>query len=133
MAELQESLLGEDLGVGVGGGGVDADEVGGELVDADGLLAQVPLQGAEGGTRAESSEPIGEPVVVSVGGPDALALEGGQSLRVLGDPGLEVAEAVVRLRDEEEAPCGQDVHRLGRAVPLGRAGEGTRKATLTAS
>src|SRR3954467_12594369 len=69
VAELQEPLLGEDRGIGVGGGGVDADEVGGELVDADGLLAQVPLQGAEGGARAESRAQPGAPVVVDVGGP----------------------------------------------------------------
>jgi hypothetical protein len=107
VAELQESLLGEDRGVGVGGSGVDADEVGWELVDADGLLAQVPLQGAEGGASTESSEPIGEPVVVGVGGPDALAQEGGEGALVLGDPGLDVVEAVVPLRDEEEEPDGQ--------------------------
>ena len=51
VAELQEPLLGQDVGVGVGGGGVDADEVGGELVDADGLLVQVALQGGEGSRR----------------------------------------------------------------------------------
>ena len=54
VAELQEPLLGQDVGVGVGGGGVDADEVGGELVDADGLLVQVALQGGEGGRRGRA-------------------------------------------------------------------------------
>ena len=68
MAELQEPLRGDDVGGRVGGRGVDADDVGGELVDADGLLVQVTLQGAEGGAGAQSGEPVGEPVVVGVGG-----------------------------------------------------------------
>jgi hypothetical protein len=37
VAELQQPPLGEDIGVGVGGGGVDADGIGGELINADGL------------------------------------------------------------------------------------------------
>src|SRR4051794_5633491 len=86
VAELQEPLLGQDLGVGVGGGGVDADQVGGELVDADGLLVRVMLQGAEGVTDAEPSEPVSEPIVVGTGGPDVLAQQGGEGAVVLGDP-----------------------------------------------
>jgi hypothetical protein len=61
VAELQEPPLGQDLGVGVGGGGVDADEVGGELVDPDGVLVEVTLQGGEGGAAAEpgAGKPLG--------------------------------------------------------------------------
>ena len=123
MAELEKSLLGEDRGVGVGRGGIDADQVGGEFVDADGLLAQVPLQGAESGARAESSKPIGEAVVVGVGGPDGLAQKGGEGALVLGDPGLDVVEAVVPLRDEEEEPDGENLARCERALPVERCGE----------
>ena len=124
VAELQEPLLGQDVGVGVGGGGVDADEVGGELVDADGLLVQVALQGAEGVAGAESGEPVGEAVVVGVGGPDGFAQEGGEGALVLGDPGLDVVEAVVPLGDEEEEPDGQDLARGERALSSG-AGRGS--------
>ena len=102
MAELQEPLLGQDIGVGVGRGGVDADEVGGELVDADGLLVQVSLHGTKGGTNAEPGEPVGEPVVMGVGGQDGFAQQGGEGALVLGDPRLDVVEAMVPLRDDEE-------------------------------
>jgi hypothetical protein len=48
---------------------------------------------------------------VGVGGPDALAQKGGEGALVLGDPGLDVVEAVVPLRDEEEEPDGENLTR----------------------
>src|SRR5439155_3438825 len=42
---------------------------------------------------------------------------------VLGDPGLDVVEAVVALRDEEEQPEGQDLARAERPFPVGRGRE----------
>src|SRR5262249_59098801 len=48
VAELQQPLLRQDVGVRVGGGGIKADQVGRELVDADGVPVQVALQGGEG-------------------------------------------------------------------------------------
>ena len=95
----------------------------GELVDADGLLVQVTLQGAEGGPRAEPGEPVGEAVVVGVDGQDRFAQQGGKGALVLGDPGLDVVEAVVALGDEEEQPEGQDLARGERAFPVERGGE----------
>src|SRR4051794_23654699 len=68
VAELQQPLLGQDVGVGVGGGGVEADYVGGQLVDADGLLIEVTLQSGEGGALSQAGEPVGEAVVVAVDG-----------------------------------------------------------------
>jgi len=123
VAELQEPLLGQDRGVGVGRGGVDADEVGGKLVDADGLLVQVTLHGAEGVAGAEPSEPVSEPVVVGVRGQDALAQEGGERAPVLGNPGLDVVEAVVTLGDDKEEPDGEDFARGERAFPVQGRGE----------
>jgi len=95
VAKLQEPLRGQDVGVRVGGRGVDADDLRGELVDADGLLVQVTLQGAEGGAGAESGEPVSEPVVVGVCGQDGFAEEGGEGALTLRDPRLDVVEAVV--------------------------------------
>ena len=123
MAELQEPLRGEDVGVRVGGGGVDADDVRGELVDPDGLLVQVTLQGAEGGAGAETAEPVGEPVVVGVRGQHGFAEEGGEGALVLRDPRLDMVEAVVSLGDEEEEPDGQDIARGERAFPVERGGK----------
>ena len=42
---------------------------------------------------------------------------------MLGDPGLDVVEAVVALGDEEEEPDGQDLARGERAFPVERGGE----------
>ena len=60
--------------------------VGGELVDADGLLVEVALQGGEGVADAEPGEPVGEAVVVDVGGPDGFAQQGGEGAVVLRRP-----------------------------------------------
>jgi hypothetical protein len=60
---------------------------------------------------------------VGVRGQDALAQEGGEGALVLGDPRLDVVEAVVPLRDEEEEPDGQDLARGERALPVERGGE----------
>ena len=62
---------------------------------------------------------------MSVGGPDALAQEGRESLLVLGDPGLDVVEAVVPLRDEKEEPDGQNLTRCEWTLPVERCGEVT--------
>ena len=90
------------IGVGVGGGGVDADEVGGELVDPDGLLVQIAFEDAEGVPGTESGEPVGQPVVVEGGGQNGFAQESGQGVPVLINPGLDVIQTVIALRDDEE-------------------------------
>ena len=93
------------------------------MVDADGLLVQVALQGGEGVAAAQPGEPVGEAVVVGVGGQDRFAQQGGEGALVLGDPGLDVVEAVVALGDEEEEPDGQDLAGGERAFPVGRGRE----------
>ena len=52
------------VGVRVGGGGVDAYGVGGQLVDAEGLLVQVAFQAAEGIATAQSCEQVSEAVIM---------------------------------------------------------------------
>ena len=122
VAELQEPSVGEDIGVGVGGGGVDADEIGRELVDPDGLLVQIPFEDAEGVPGTESSEPVGQSVVVEGGGQNGFAQECGQGVPVLIHPGLDVVETVIALRDDEEQPDGQNLSRGERALPVPRDG-----------
>jgi hypothetical protein len=119
VAELQESLLGQDVGVGVGRGGVEADQIGGQLVDADGVLVQITLQGSEGIAAAQPGEPVGEAIIVGVCGQDQFTQQGGENALVLGDPGLDMVEAVMALGDEEEEPDGQDLPRGQRAFPVG--------------
>ena len=60
---------------------------------------------------------------MGVGGQDGFAQQGGEGALVLGDPGLDVVEAVVALGDEEEEPDGQDLARGERAFPVERGGE----------
>jgi hypothetical protein len=81
-------LFGQDVGVGVSRGGVDADDGVGELIDTEGLLIQVLLQAAEGGTSAKSAQPVGEAVVVGTSGEDGFAQEGREGVPVLSDPRL---------------------------------------------
>ncbi len=56
-------------------------------------------------------------------GRTGFAQQGGEGALVLGDPGLDVVEAVVPLGDEEEEPDGQDLARGERAFPVERGGE----------
>jgi hypothetical protein len=51
-------------------------------------------------------------------GQDRLAQQGGENALVLGDPGLDVVEAVVPLGDEEEEPEAQDLAWCERAFPV---------------
>jgi hypothetical protein len=95
------------------------------LVDPDGVLVQVAFQGGEGVAAAEPGEPVGEAVVVGVGGPDGFAQQCGEDALVLGDPGLDVVEAMISLGDEEEEPDGQDLTGGKRAFPVGRGREVT--------
>jgi hypothetical protein len=102
VAELQESLLGQHVGVRVGGGGVDADGAGGKLINSDGLLVEVAFEVGEGVVGPQPGEAVGETVVVEVEGENDLAQEGGEGAVVLLSPGVDVIEAVVALGDEEE-------------------------------
>ena len=76
------------------------------MVDADGVLIEVAFQGGEGTAVVKPGEAVGEAVVVGVGRQDRFAQQGGEDALVLGDPGLDMVEAVVALGDEEEEPEG---------------------------
>ena len=86
--------------MGVGGGG--ADTVGGQLVDANGLPVEIAFDGAGGIIGAESGRTVGRAGVVKVGRQNGLGQESGPCGGVLFDPGRDVVEAVVALRDDEE-------------------------------
>src|SRR4051794_22582143 len=89
------------------------------------MLIPVAFQGGEGVSAAEPGEPVGEAVVVGVGRQDRFAHQGGEDAPVLGDPGLDMVEAVIPLGDEEEEPDGQDLAGGQRAFPVGRGREVT--------
>ena len=64
-----------------------------------------------------------KPFVVCVSGQDGLAEESGEGEVVLGDPRLDVVEAVVALRDDEEEPECEDIAGCEVAGPVKRRGE----------
>ena len=109
MAELQQAVLREDLGVGVGGGGVDAEQGRGEVVDADGVPVEVASKACQGVGWARASRTVGEAVVVEVQRPHGLAQAGLKGEQVLFDPGKEVVEAVVALGGEQDEPDTDDL------------------------
>ena len=87
--------------------GVDANKVGGELVDADGLLVKISFGGSEKVISGKAIKAISESVVVCVGGYDGFAENGRECSLVSLDPGLEVVETVVALCGDEEEPDGE--------------------------
>jgi hypothetical protein len=60
---------------------------------------------------------------VGVGGYDGFTKKGREGALVLGDPRLDVVEAVVAPGDEEEEPDTQDVARRKWPFPVERGGE----------
>jgi hypothetical protein len=117
VAELEQALLGEHLGVGGSGGGVDAEQGGLQVVDAHDVLAEVRLEGLPGPVVGEVIEDVGEAVVVEVEGADGLAEGGLQGEAVFLGPGLDVVEAVVALRGEEGEPAADDLAEGQLALP----------------
>src|SRR6202021_2823875 len=71
----------------------------------------------------QSAGAVGQPVIVGVSGQDGFAQQGGEGALVLGDPRLDVVEAVVPLGDEEEEPDGQDFARGEGTFPVERSGK----------
>ena len=112
VTELDQPLFGLDIGISGGGGGVDANEVRREVVNADGVLVEVGLEVLPGIILRQGIEEVGEAVVVEIEGADGLAEEGREGVKVLLGPRLEMAETVVTLRGDEDQPGGD--HRLGR-------------------
>jgi hypothetical protein len=123
LAELDEALLGEDLGIGGGGGGVDAADRDGQAVDADGVAVEVLLEGLPGVGLGEGVEEVGEAVVVSVEGSDGFAEAGLEGEPMLVDPGFEAVEAVVPLGEEEGEPDGGNFAGGEVSLPVGVSGE----------
>ena len=116
MAELEDAVLAEDGGVGAGGGGVDAEEVGLEVVDAQGGAVEGGLEVGPG--AGEGVEEVGEAVVVEVEFADGLA-EGGLEEEEVGlGPILDGAEAVVALGEDEGEPGADDLSGGEIALPV---------------
>jgi len=116
-------LCGEYGGIGVDGGGVDANEVRGELVDADGLPVELEFESGEVVAISESVEEVGESVVVGVSRQDGLAEKSGEGEMVLLDPRFDVIETMIALGDDEEKPEGEDIGGGEVAGPVERSGK----------
>jgi hypothetical protein len=82
VAELEEAEFGENLDVGAGGGGIDAEEVRVEVVNADGVAVEVSLGVLPGAVKGEVVEDVGEAVVVEVEGSNGLAQAGREGMEV---------------------------------------------------
>jgi hypothetical protein len=109
VAELKQAVFGEDGSVGVGGGGVDAEERRIETVDANGVRIEVSLEGLPGSGVGKGTEEIGEAVVVEVKGTDRLAEARLKGEAVLLGPGLEFVEAMITLGKQEAKPNGENL------------------------
>jgi hypothetical protein len=109
VAELQQAVLREDLGIRGRRGGVDAEQGRGEVVDADGVAIEVGLEGLPGRGLSQGVEDVGEAVVMEVQRPQGFPQAGLKGQHVLFDPGQEVVEAVVTLAGEEDEPDTDDL------------------------
>jgi hypothetical protein len=83
VTELDDALLGDDLGVGAGGGGIDAEDRGGQVVDAKGVAVEIDLERQPVLGLGQGVEDVGEPVIVEVEGSDGLAQDGLEGEEVL--------------------------------------------------
>jgi hypothetical protein len=109
VAELQQAVLGEDLGIGGRRSGVDAEQGRGEVINADGVAVEVGLEGLPGRGLGQGVEDVGEAVIMEVQRPQGLSQAGLKGQQMLFDPGKEVVEAVVALAGEEDEPDTDDL------------------------
>src|SRR5205085_11195244 len=114
--ELKNTVLGEDVGIGVGSSGVDAEQRGVEVVDADGVAVEVSLESRPRLGLGQSVEQVGQAVVLEVEGADGLAKAGLEGQEILLCPWLQLVETVVALREQEGQPDTDDLP--GSQVPL---------------
>ncbi len=88
VAELEEALFGNHAGMRVGGGAIQTEARGAQVVDAHGILVEVVLESQPGIGLRQGIEEVGEAVVVEVKRSDGLAEQGLESEEVLLGPGL---------------------------------------------
>src|SRR5207253_1332762 len=100
VAELDEPPFVENLGVAVGGAGIDAKKARIEVVNADGVLVEVGLGVMPGTRHREPVEHVGKAIVLEVKGANGLAQAGLQGVEVGCNPGLNLVEAMVTLRSD---------------------------------
>lgn len=117
MTELEQTPLGENLDVGIGGGGVDANEVCGQVVDADGVLVEILLNVLPTTVQGEVIEHIGESVVLKVEGTNGFAQTGLQGVEVGFHPRLHLGKTVVALGGDKGEPDAGDLPERQLALP----------------
>ena len=123
MAELEKAEFGENIDVGVGGGGIDAKEVRLEVVNTDGVLVEVGLSVFPGAVQGQVIEDVGQAVVLEVEGPNGLAQAGGKGVEVSLSPGLKLGEPMVALGSDEGNPDTGDFAEGQFALPAVPGGE----------
>jgi hypothetical protein len=123
VAQLEQSVLAEDVGSAGDGGGVDADGDGGEGVDTQEAGVKVGFTGAEGIVVGDAVEAVGQSVIREMDGSKSLSQESGECELVLLGPGFDVVEAVIRLGEEVADADGEDVSRGEGSVPSGGGGK----------
>ena len=114
-----------DINRGLVDGTIQPEAGGIQVVDAHRLSVEIVFEGVPGVGLGLSRQNVRAAVVVEVEGPDGLAEQGLEGVEVLLGSGLQPAEAVVRLREEEDEPDGDDLTQGQFAHPKVVGGEVT--------
>ena len=122
VAELDVTQVVLNLDIGVGGAGIDAKEVGLEIVYADDVLVEVHLEVLPDQVlvvfvQGEAVEDVGQAVILEVQGADGFAQSGLESVPVGLRPGLKAVEAVVALGNDVADPHAGDLAEGQLALP----------------
>jgi hypothetical protein len=117
VTELEVTQLGENLDVGVGGGRIDAKELGVEVVNTNVVLVEVHLGCLPGIVPSEMVENVGKAIVLEVERTNGFAQTGSEGVEVVLRPELKLAEAVVALGSNEGDPDAGDFPEAQLALP----------------
>jgi hypothetical protein len=106
--ELEEAF-GRHWAAAAGGGAIQADSLGREVVHPQQMSIQGGFQAFPGVILAQSAQYISQPVIPEVQSPHSRTDAGPKGLQTLFRPGLYVAQPVVALRKDVGQPMGGKV------------------------
>jgi len=86
-------------------------------------LIEILLEGSPGVFGAEATEPVGQPIILEVGGYNGFAQQRTENALVLCDPGFDVVETVIGLGKDKEKPDRQNVSGCQRPLPVEGGGK----------
>ena len=112
--------------LGIGRGGVDADGIGRKLVDTNGVSVEVLLEGGPGVVGTQATEPVGQAIILEIGGYNGFAQQRTEDALVLCDPGFDVVETVIGVGKDKQKPDSQNISGCQRPLPV----EGGRETLL---